>query len=246
MKVKYAAAVLLSLGMSASAYAQPANLGFETGDTAGWNESYPPDIGSIDVVTEWTGQSTLAGASGRWTVTYEPVKGNYFAVLETGAPTGHFTTLSQKFDLNRGETLEGWATFCCGSEVYQPYLPIDAENYNDYALINILNSQGNVVDVPWYADSFDIGHYVTTPEGESTGEVVDFGPLPWKHWSWTAPAPDSYTLQYKTTQVADVIGISYALFDGPGDKSTSVPEPATMAMLGLVFGGIAFTRRIFA
>jgi len=82
-------------------------------------------------------------------------------------------------------------------------------------LISISSSQGQVEIVPWYADSFAIGHYVTTPDGESTGEVVDFGPLPWIHWSWTAPAPDSYTLQYKTTQVGDVIGNSYAFFDGP-------------------------------
>ena len=148
MTKRWLGAVFIVLGLSANAYSQPANFGFETGVTTGQVETYPPDIGSIDVVSEWTGESTLAGASERWTETYKPVEGNYFAVLETGAPTGHFTVLSQKFDLNRGDRLEGWATFCCGSEVYYPYFPIDADNYNDYALINIFSSQSPVAAVP--------------------------------------------------------------------------------------------------
>lgn len=241
MKKLWLAAVVLVLGLSSNGYSQ-VNYGFETGDTNGWVETFPQDFGNIDVVTNWTSDRTL-GASGRWPVTYEPVEGNYFVALETGAPTGDFTVLSQTISLNQGNTLEGWATFCCGSEVYYPYFPIDADNYNDYALISVLNNQGQVVAEPWYADSFDLGYEITTPEGERTGELVDFGPLPWEHWSWTAPTSDSYTLQYKITQVGDVIGNSYAFFDGPHDKSTAVPEPSSMILLGLAGAGVFAAHR---
>ncbi|WKZ31879.1 MAG: PEP-CTERM sorting domain-containing protein [Thermodesulfobacteriota bacterium] len=233
------------MALSGTAFALPQNFGFETGDTTGWTETYPQNFGKIDVVADWTGQSTIAGASERWTATYKPVEGNYFAVLETGEPDRDFTMLSQRVSLNRGDKLEGWATFCCGSEVYYPYQPIDADNYNDYALISILNSQGNIVDVPWYADSFDIGYRVTTSEGQAMGEInkiADFGPLPWEHWSWTAPAPDSYTLQYKVTQGTDAVGNSYAFFDGT-KKKAAVPEPSSMILLGLAGAGVFAARR---
>lgn len=238
MKIKYAAAVLLSLGLSASAYAQPANFGFETGDTTGWVESFPSVggntyFGNIDVVTDWT----------KGDASYKPVEGKYFAVFETGESSGEAAVLSQVISLKKGGKLEGWATFCCGEEVYYPYAPIDSMNYNDNASIRILNSRGNVVAEPWYADSFDLGYEITTPEGERTGEVVDFGPLPWEHWSWTASKAGNYTLEYYTAQDGDVVGYSYAFFDGPRGESTAVPEPATMAMLGMVLGGVAFTRR---
>ena len=190
MKRLLAVAAFSVLGLSSNAYSQPVNLGFETGDTSGWVED-----GAIDVVTSWTGPTDEGGYERPDIVTYTPVDGNYFAILTTVA--GDFTTLSQSFSLNEGETVEGWATFCCGDEVYFPYSAIDASDYNDYALISVLNGEGDVVAEPWYADSFDLGYKITTPEGEYTGEEVDLGPLPWEHWSWTASATGTYTLQYQ-------------------------------------------------
>lgn len=229
---------------SGTAFANsPVNFGFETGDTTGWVETYPEAPGNIDVVTNWTGASTIVGAEGSWTVTYKPVKGKYFAVLETGAPDGVFTMLSQTFSLEAGDKLEGWATFCCGSEVYYPYDANRSSDYNDYALIKVFNSQGNTVAEPWSADSFDLGYQVTDPQGETTGEIADFGPLPWQHWSWTASEQGNYTLEYKTTQDTDSEGISYAFFDGPGSKSTAVPEPSSMILFGLAGAGIFGAHR---
>lgn len=230
---------------SGTAFANsPVNFGFETGDTTGWVETYPDVEGvvpNINVVTNWTSDQTL-GASGRWPMTYEPVEGNYFAVLGSGDDAAGFAMLSQRISLNLGDTLEGWATFCCGDVVYYPYDPIDSMSYNDYASVSILNSQGNIVATPWYADSYDLGYIETNPQGEIIGGV-DFGPLPWEHWSWTASEPGKYTLEYKTAQGGDWVGVSYALFDGPRGKSTAVPEPSAMILFGLAGAGVFAAHR---
>lgn len=244
MKRLFAAAVLSVLGLSSNAYSQPINSGFETGDTTGWVETYPDVEGvvpNINVVTNWTSDKTF-GSSGSWPVTYKPVEGNYFTVLGAGDLAHEFAMLSQRISLNRGDTLEGSASFCCGSEVYYPTEPIDSMNFNDYASISVLNSQGNIVAEPWHADSYDLGYIETNPQGEIIGGV-DFGPLPWQHWSWTAPESGNYTLEYKTTQGGDLVGASYALFDGPRDKSTAVPEPSSMILFGLASAGIFAAHR---
>lgn len=234
MKKRWLVAVFLMLGLSSNAYSQPVNYGFETGNTTSWVESYPEFAGQINVVTSWTGDGT----------TYTPVEGNYFAVLETGGPDGDYVTLSQRISLIGGQKLEGWAGFCCGSEMGFPYAG-DNGNYNDYALISILNGYGNIIAVPWYADSADISYGITTPDNQWTGEYVNFGPVQWEHWSWTAPEQGGYTLQYQTTQGGDSEANSHAFFDGPGMKSTAVPEPSAMVLLGLCMAGIFAAHRLF-
>ena len=244
MKTLWFAAVFLMPGLCSNAYAE-VNSGFEAGDTSGWVETYPENGGRIGVVTGWSEKAA----------SYSPVEGNYFAVIETGGPDGEFATLSRKFSLKGGDTLEGWASFCCGSEVGYPYAG-DNGNYNDYALITILNGYGNVVAAPWYADSFDIGYGITTEDNQWTGEWVNFGPLPWEHWSWTASAQDSYTLQYQTAQGGDSEGHSFAFFDGPANETpanetktltttrAAVPEPSSFALIGLAVAAVFAAHRL--
>lgn len=221
MKKLWLAAALLAPGLYSNSYAA-VNEGFEAGDTSGWVETYPSYEGRISVVSNW---STEGGA------TYAPVEGNYFAVVETGVYDGEYTTLSRKISLTRGDTLEGWAGFCCGDEIGG-----DNGDYNDYALISVLNGYGNIVAVPWYADSFDIAY----------GGIVQ-----WEHWSWTAHASDLYTLQYQTTQGGDSEGHSFGFFDGnvnltAGVTNAAVPEPSSFAMAGLAAGVLFAARRLFS
>lgn len=243
MKKFWLAAVLLVPGLYSNAYSQ-VNAGFESGDTSGWVETFPSYDGKVSVVTNWTGDGGAA---------YAPVEGNYFAVVETGVYDGEFTTLSQRISLNGGDRLEGWAGFCCGSEVGFPY-PGDNGNYNDYAQITVLNGYGDVISTPWYADSFDIGYGITTPENQWTGEYVSFGPVQWEYWSWAAPGQDSYTLQFQTTQGGDSEGLSYAFFDGAvnstnnqlsrASNQTAVPEPSSYVLSGLAFAAVFAARRL--
>jgi len=242
MKKLWFAAVLLMPGLCSNAYAE-VNSGFEAGDTSGWVETYPEYDGTVKVVSSWNEQ----GAS------YTPVEGNYFAVLETGVVG--FTTLSQKVSLKGGDKLEGWAGFCCGSEVGYPYSG-DNGDYNDYALITILNGKGNVIATPWYADSFDIGYGITTEDNQWTGESVYFGQVQWEHWSWTAPGQDIYSLQYQTEQGGDYEGNSYAFFDGLANETpanetktltttrAAVPEPSSFALIGFAVAAVFAAHRL--
>lgn len=241
MKKLWLVAVFLMPCLSSNAYsAQLVNYGFETGDTTGWTETYPGyasvDEALIKVAANWTGGSSE----------YNPAEGNYFAVLETGAGNwdSRYTVLSRSFSLEAGDKLEGQAAFCCGEEVYFPYEG-DNGSYNDYAQIEISNGDKTVADMPWYADSYDIGYNLTVDEGGFFGvwygEVVSFGPLQWEPWSWTAGAPGLYTLQYKVSHGGDAEGASYAFFDAH-IQNTSVPEPSVMVLSGLVFLGIMGMR----
>ncbi|CAG1065423.1 hypothetical protein BAC1_01004 [uncultured bacterium] len=241
MKRLFAAAVLSVLGLSSNAYSQPVNFGFEAGSTSGWVETFPNiNDGQINVVTSWSWEDVPLGTDERISAearkpSYSPVEGNYFAVLKTGVTDTKYTTLSQSFSLSGGDVLEGWASFFGPSEVGYPY-QADNGNYNDYALITI-NRRNNVIAVPWYADSIDHGYIVTTAPGVNSDESVNFGNLPWQYWSWTAPAPDFYTLNYHVTQDTDTVQNSYAFFDGPR-KLTAVPEPSSMALIGLSIAGV--------
>jgi len=241
MKKFWLAAVFIAVpGLCADAYSQ-VNAGFETGDTYGWVETYPSYDGKISVVGSWGSGGAL----------YRPVEGNYFTVVETGAYDGEFTTLAQKLSLKGGETLGGWAGFCCGSEVGWPY-PGDNGDYNDFGRVTVLNGSGELIATPWYSDSFDIGYNLTMPDGQSTGETVSFGPVMWESWSWTAPGEDSYTLQYQATQGGDSEGLSYAFFDGvDGGVATvgraaaaAVPEPSSMVLVALAAGAVAISHRL--
>ncbi|MBI2399484.1 MAG: PEP-CTERM sorting domain-containing protein [Deltaproteobacteria bacterium] len=219
MKKLWLAAVFLIPGLYSNAYAL-GNSGFEAGDTSGWTETFPSYEGKISVVSNW---SSGGGAF------YSPVEGNYFAVVETGVYDGEYTTLSQQFSLGRGDVIEGWAGFCCGEEIGG-----DNGDYNDYAIISVLNGYGNIVAVPWYSDSFDIAYG---------------WPAQWEHWSWTAHADDFYTLHYQTTQGGDSEGLSYAFFDGPVNEiqtitSTAVPEPSSFALIGLGVAGVIASHRL--
>lgn len=228
---------LIVMTLSAAGQANAANMGFETGTTSGWTEKFPEWAGRIDVVNHWI--EPRHGIE-----QYSPAEGNYFAVLETGAGNydNPFTKLSQQFYLGIGDKLEGMAAFCCGEEVGYPYT-LENGDYNDYALISVSNGLGNVVGVPWYADSYDIGYHITDPQG-LTIDGAYFGPVQWEYWSWTATSPGMYTLEYKTGQGGDAEWNSYAFFDGPvytnsSTSHTAVPEPSFLALLGIGVAGIA-------
>lgn len=247
MKKLWFATIFLMLCLASNAYSQPVNYGFETGDTTGWVETYPEYEGEINVVKSWSWGDVPIGTDERisaeaYKPSYNPVEGDYFAVLKTGAPDTQYTTLSQSFYLNRGDVLEGWASFFGPSEVGYPY-ELENGNYNDFALITVSRGK-NVIATPWYADSIDHGYAETSAHGVETGRYFNFGNLPWQYWSWTTPDSDFYTINYQVTQGGDSVQNSYAFFDGSRHKTTQVPEPSAMVLLGISLAGIMGASRV--
>lgn len=200
-------AISLVLCVAGTVNAMVINGGFETGFT-GWTTYIPPG-GSASVVTSHTGDlGTL----------YDPVEGDYFALLKTGG-LGSYTTLSQ--DIYLGEdVLEGWAAFD-----YRDYYP-----YNDNAYVKIY-SGSSLIATPW------------SVFGNS---VPNYWDRPWTEWSWTAASADTYTLKFGVANSGDCDYDSYALFDANVHQSSAapVPEPFTILLVGTgLIGIIGFGRK---
>ena len=152
------------------------NEGFETGNTTGWTLTVPSG-GSAAVVITHVGE----------TLVYSPVSGTYFLELKTNGP-GSYTTATQSFVLNAGDTVSGSAAFDA-----HDYLP-----YNDNAQVRVFDSANSLVATPFTSDVATVG---------------DYGDGPWTPWSFTALLNDTYTVEYRVTNVLDSILDSHALFD---------------------------------
>lgn len=213
--------VAVALGFGAgAAQAEPINAGFETGDLSGWSTSLDLSIsegGHAWVVTSF---ETFDPP-----VTYLPVVGSYFLAIESGA-TDFWQTVYQTVSLAAGETLSGFAAFDWGD-----YDDTEGETgllYADGAKVEILDSWGgSVLATPFYMDG--TGH----PDGYNG---------PWTPWSWTATSAGTYTLAYAARNTLDDGGWAetFGYFDA---TVIAVPEPGSLALLGLGLGGLGFLRR---
>jgi hypothetical protein len=163
---------------------------------------------SGSVVSSWSGAGGL---------TYSPVEGSYFAVLEAGTDDGVYSTLSQGIAMSAGESLFGLAAFD-----YRDYDP-----YDDSAYVKILDNLGNEIATPWFENG--LAH-------------PDFWDGPWTSWTWTAASTDTYFVQFGVANMGDNQANSAALFDAVG-STAPVPEPATMLLMGTGIAGLIAARR---
>ena len=154
------------------------NGGFETGDFTGWTVTL--NGGTAQAVIQHTGDAGTV---------YDPVEGNYFALIKTDGP-GSMTTATTEIDMCLGATLKGWAAF--DAQDYTPFV--------DYAKVRILDSDNNVMATPYY-------EVCTEP---IPGPYKD---LPWTEWQWTAPSAGIYTIELTVSNAGDSILDSYGLFD---------------------------------
>jgi hypothetical protein len=146
------------------------NAGFETGDTTGWNT-----YGTTAVVSNWS-------VSGNGTTNWDPVEGDYFAVLTPSSP-GDIVQLTQDFYANAGDELKFYYFWDSG----------DSSGYNDRCRIEI----------------WDSGFPDTLAQHSVDTDPMDYWGTPWTLVSYTIPYSSSWTISFEVWNEWDGFAPSY-------------------------------------
>ena len=197
-------AVLLAIATGPAGAVTWNNAGFETGDFSGWTLSSPGD-----------GQVVSSHASSNGLTAWQPVEGNYFALLTAGDLT---TTLSRQVQAQAGDSLSFW-WFFDGH---------DYGIYNDSVSYSILDSTGSQVGGSTLA---------------SIATVGDRGNTPWTQETYTFQTSGAFTFNYEVDNVFDDALSSQAGLD-MSEAAAPVPEPLTLSALGLGIAALGrYVRR---
>jgi hypothetical protein len=171
------------------------NGSFETGDTSGWKANHG---NLVSVVSSYS-------PLGPYGTTFNPVDGNYFALLSAGAGANVYTTLSQTFAANSGQTISGDAFFQAID-----YLP-----YNDDGFVKILQN-GQVLF------------------SSNVASVGDFGNTPWTNFSYTFTVSGNYTIEAGVRNRLDNQNSStLGLDDVQLSDVSPTPAPSSLVLLCL-------------